>query len=85
MYPEKTNFVNQREEMFIRIEKECRENISLLSAYEDVCFISNCMKFIKIYDINYSENLKVLNQKLSEITDSNRIKTTLNYQKNDMN
>ena len=91
MYPEKTNFVNQREEMFIRIEKECRENISLLSAYEDICFISNCMKFIKIYDINYSENLKVLNQKLSEITDSNRITMeevrnfiTLKYNKNDI-
>ena len=33
LYPDRNNFSNLRYESFIRIEKECRENISILSIY----------------------------------------------------
>ena len=73
LYPDKNNFSNLRDETFIRIEKECRENISILSTYEDINFISNCMKSIKFNEINYNSNITLLQNKLTEITDSNKI------------
>ena len=58
--PDKNNFTTLRDETFIRIEKECRENISLLSVYEDINFLILCMKSIKINDINYKDNSVIL-------------------------
>ena len=73
LYPEKNNFSNIRDETFIRIEKECRENISILSNYEDINFLSNCMKLVKYNEINHKDNITILQNKFTEITDSNKI------------
>ena len=91
LYPDKNNFSNLREETFIRIEKECRENISILSNYEDINFLSNCMKNVKYNEVNYKENVTILQNKLNEITDNNKITNeevknfiTLKYNKTDL-
>ena len=91
LYPEKNNFTTLRDETFIRIEKECRENISLLSVYEDINFLTLCIKSVKVNDINYKDNSVILQNKLTEITDNNRITSeelknfiTLKFNKNDI-
>ena len=91
LYPDKNNFSNLRDETFIRIEKECRENIALLSNYEDINFLTNCMKSIKYNEINYKENITILQNKLNEITDANKITNeevknfiTLKFNKSDL-
>ena len=91
IYPEKNNFSTLKDETFIRIEKECRESIALLSTYEDINFLTLCMKSIKLNDINYKDNLTILQNKLTEITDNARITSeelknfiTLKYNKNDL-
>ena len=73
IYPDRNNFVDQRSEIFIRLEKECRENIEMLSAYEDICFLSNCEKLVKMYDINLKDNLPIIKNKKNEICDKLRI------------
>ena len=91
LYPDKNNFSTLRDETFIRIEKECRENISTLSNYEDINFLENCIKLIKFNDINYNDNLTILKNKLTEITDASKITSaevknfiTLKYNKSDL-
>ena len=73
VYPERNNFLDQRSEIFIRLEKECRENIEILSAYEDICFLSNCEKLIKIYDLNYNENLPIVKSRINELCEKYRL------------
>ena len=86
LYPDKNNFSNLRDETFIRIEKECRENIAILSTYEDINFLMNCMKSIKYNELNYKDNIIILQNKLNEIIDANKITSDiLNYQKSVMN
>ena len=48
VYPDKTAFVDMRSEMLIRIEKEAKDNIITLSAYEDLCYLNNIYKHIKM-------------------------------------
>ena len=91
LYPDKNNFSNLRDETFIRIEKECRENIAILSTYEDINFLMNCMKSIKYNELNYKDNIIILQNKLNEIIDANKITSdeiknfiTLKYNKPDI-
>ena len=91
LYPDKNNFSNLRDETFIRIEKECRENIAILSTYEDINFLMNCMKLIKYNELNYKDNIIILQNKLNEIIDANKITSdeiknfiTLKYNKPDI-
>ena len=60
VYPEKNTFSDVRTEMFMRIDKEARENIIALSQCEDLCALDNLLKEIKVngYEDKYNEVVK---------------------------
>ena len=67
IYPDKNAFVDQRSENFIRIEKECRENLVILSAYEDLNYLKDLLNQTKIYGKDFSKFNDIIQWKIDDI------------------
>lgn len=71
-YPDKNAFTDLRTEMFMRIEKESRENINTLSLYEDLCYLNNLLKEIKVNDKD-AKYVDVVKEKIDAVLNMAKI------------